>query len=243
MTTQTEIQALLDGVATALYDAEPSPTRQAPGGRSSSGRDRLPINPRLADARHHLKHTLTSWALLVSEESDAPIDCDDTSESTAAWLYQHADFLATHPAAADFTTEIRDATTTIIQCIDTADDRVLVGTHAGMAVYARAGDKTITLPDGTTRTVKEMRDHLRHDLVDEVLPAAQCAGAVNVLHDVEITAKQIRKTYENDDARRRAGKIGPHAGLRFIRYVGREKAFRVGDVATRLVDNGRRRVS
>lgn len=242
MTSPADIHAILDGVITALYDAEPSPTRQAPGG-SGGDRDRLPINPRLTDARHHLKHILVSWALLVEEESGRDFDAADTPESVAGWLWQSAHFLATHPAVDDFTTEIRDATSAITRCVDIADDRVFVGMHAGMAVYARAGDKTITLPDGTTRTVKEMRDHLRHDLVDEVLPAAQCAGAVNVIHGTSITAKQIRKAYENDESRRRTGAIGPHAGLRFVRYVGREKAFRVGDVATRLIKYGHRRVS
>lgn len=231
MTAQ-DIRDLMDRVHDVLTMAEPSPAGQSLDGGSS--RDRLPINPRLTDAKHNLHATLTSWARMTAEEKPTPIDCDNNPYSISAWLYQHADWLTTHPAADDLTTEINDALTEILHCIDRGDDRIFLGVHAGEEIYATKGQKTVTLPGGEVRTVSEIRDWMKHDIQDEVRPPSEVAAILRTLHGMEVTAERIRKTYENDEKRRRDGKMGRRAGLHFIRYEGRQKVFRVGDVAARL---------
>lgn len=227
-----EIRALLDRVHDTLHMAEPSPAGQSLDGGTS--RDRLPINPRLLEATSDLHATLSSWARMISDEKPATVDCDDNPTSIAGWIWGHAEWLAQHPAADDFTQEVTDTLTEILHSIDRGDDRIFLGIHAGEEIYATRGQKTVALPGGEVRTVSEIRDWMKHDIQDEVRPPSEVAAILRTLHGMEVTAERIRKTYENDEKRRRDGKIGRRAGLHFIRYEGRQKVFRVGDVAARL---------
>ena len=122
-------------------------------------------------------------------------------------------------------------TTEILHCIDRGDDRIFLGVHAGEEMYATKGQKTVALPSGEVRTVSEIRDWMKHDIQNEVRPPSEVAAILRTLHGIDVTADKIRKTYENDEKRRKDGKMGRRAGLHFIRYEGRQKVFRVGDVA------------
>lgn len=227
-----DIKALMGQCHDVLTMAEPAPAGQSLDGGSS--RDRLPINPRLTDAKADLHNTLTSWARMVSEEKPTTIDCHDDPLSISAWLYGHADWLTTHPAVDDLHHEITTRTTEILHCVDRGDDRIFLGVHAGEEIYATKGQKTVTLPSGEVRTVSEIRDWMKHDIQNEVRPPSEVAAILRTLHGIDVTADKIRKTYENDEKRRKDGKMGRRAGLHFIRYEGRQKVFRVGDVAARL---------
>lgn len=237
MTTTTDIRDILDSIATILYDAEPSPTKQSLDG-SRGGRDKLPINPRLVDAKHHLKHTLTSWAILVAEETSTTIDCHDTSESIAGWLWQHSAHLANHEAAHDFTTEITDAVDEIRRCIDRGDDRIFLGVHAGEEIYARRGDKTVVFPDGEVRTVEEMLTWLKRKTLDVQGTAREVSIILNVVHGLTVSPKHISNLYITDQRERAAGRLGRHEGLDKAAQAGKQPVFVVDEVLTRLSKTG-----
>lgn len=226
-------RSICDRAHTILNDADPNPTRQSIDGGTT--KDRLPINPKLADARSHLKHLITSWARLISEEKPAPLTCPDELHAILAWIYQHGEWLDQHPAINDFETEIEEALTEILRCIDRGDNRIFCGVHAGQPIYARTGDKLITLPNGETHQVQTLRNQMKSEALDELLSAQQCAAVIRGLFGHPVTKKQIIKAFEYDQTRRDRGELGKLEGLDTAAMSGSTRLFKVEEVMTRLV--------
>lgn len=231
MTAQ-DIRALCDRVHDTLHMAEPTPAGQSLDGGSS--RDRLPINPRLTDATHNLHANLTSWARMVAEEKPTPIDCDNNPYSISAWLYRHADWLTTHPAIDDMHTEISDALTEILHCIDKGDDRIFLGVHAGIQVWASPGQKTVTLPGGEHRTVKEVRGWMQRDTLQVQGTAREVAIILSEVHGIPIAAKRITAHHREDQRARLEGRMGKHEGLDHVAMDGKQPVFLVDEVLSRI---------
>lgn len=231
MTAQ-DIRNLCDRIHDVLNMAEPAPAGQSLDGGSS--RDRLPINPRLTDAKHHLHATLASWARMIAEEKPATIDCNDDPLSTAGWIWGHAEYLATHPAADDFHDETTAAITKILHCIDRGDDRIFLGVHSGIQVWAKPGQKTVTLPGGENRTVEEVRGWMRHQTLQVQGTAREVAIILREVHGLTITPKRIAAYHREDQKARREGRMGKHEGLDHVAMDGRHPVYVVDEVLSRI---------
>jgi len=231
--TAQDVRDLMDRCHDVLTMAEPSPAGQSLDGGSS--RDRLPINPRLTDAKADLHACLTSWARMVAEEKPTRIDCDDNPTSIAAWIWGHADWLAAHPAADDLHHEITDCLTHILHSIDRGDDRIFLGIHAGEAIYARPGQKTVVLPDGSVPTVEEMRGWMRRKTLDVQGTAREVAIILQEVHRMTwVKPQRIIACYREDRKAREKGHLGRHEGLDHVAMDGKQPVFVVDEVLTRL---------
>lgn len=215
-----------------LKDADPTPARQTP--ERGSQQHRLPINPRLVEAKAHLHHIMCSWALLIAEEHNKPYALDDRTETVILWLVKHAALLDTHEARADFIQETTEATNQVRRIIDTADDKVFCGWHGGWPIYARQGQRTITLPDGTVEQVETLRKHLRTQLLDHHCTAKQAATLLQELFGQKCTPKQITGMWREDKTKRTQGKLKPLEGLDTVAMDGKQPVFVLGEVLTRI---------
>lgn len=233
-----EIRAICDRVHDTLHMAEPSPAGQSLDG--GTNRDRLPYNPRLLEATSDLHATLSSWARMIAEEKPSTVDCDDNPTSVAGWIWGHAEWLAQHPAADDFTQEVTDTLTPILHSIDRGDDRIFLGIHAGIEVWAKPGQKTVLLPGGESRTVEEVRGWMKRQTLDHQGTAREVAIILKEVHGLDISPKRITAYYREDTKAREQGRIGKHEGLDHAAMDGKRPVFVVDEVLSRISREARR---
>lgn len=195
-----------------------------------------PMPENLLNARHHLKQTLTSWALLIHEEKPVPLATDGTLWSLTTYIAQHSTWLDQHPAQPDFHTETLEACNTIRKIIDKADNRIYLGRHQGHDIYAHPNQTTITLPDGQTRTVKELRTWRTNKALQHQGTAKEVAHALT-LADIHITPKQIIGYWTHDRTARKHGKLPETTGLKETAMDGKQPIFKVQHVLERLTGN------
>ena len=104
--TAVKVREACDNIHDALTMSESPPTNG--GGKGGVSKSRPPMPTAVIDARVELKHILVSWALLISQEGEFVIDCEDEAMSITGWIYQKADWLGAHEAVDDFLEEVLD---------------------------------------------------------------------------------------------------------------------------------------
>lgn len=82
-------------------------SRRVKRGQYAAG---IRLNEAAVNARTAIVDSLSSWAALVAEERAVGKPRHRNPKSLASFLITHLDWLATHPATADFTEEISDLT-------------------------------------------------------------------------------------------------------------------------------------
>lgn len=202
------IRALCDQISDLIEASLPTAgvQRLSDTGGGSDGRWRAPLHHDTIDARDDLKQILTSWALLIVEERDVEYDSRDETTAIAAWIFQQADWLATHPAYDDFILEVEEAIDGLARIIN-------------RGVSARRPDLASTVHP--------------EDTLNQDLTAEDCATALTQLHNRPITAKQILKLVEVDRRKVAAGTLHQLAALTPSGKDGRRPLFRVQEVLTR----------
>lgn len=229
--TADDIRRLCDQVYDVLMLSETPPHAQ--GGGSGQAGSRPPAPIALIDARAALKATLVSWALLISEEAEVIIDCDDEAMSIAGWIYTKADWLAEHPAADDFHTEITEHIVTIRRMyLPRTDTRRWLGKHQGADVYARPGQTEVVLPDGTVERVETLRNRQAARLWDHVGQASEVADIVRIWFGMDLDTKKLHTIVSNDRKRARIGGLVP--------VDEHPTTYRVSDVVERLMASRKR---
>lgn len=231
-----KIRNLCDQISDLIEAIDPAAPIASYGASEGGGDGQIkyPMTDAMLDARSHLKGILVSWALMVAEEKRDTIDCEDEPSSIAAWLYQRADWIAAHPAFADFIMELEEAIAGLEDVTNRGvSTRKFCGWDNGRPVFAK--DSELLSADATGQTLRNGRAALAITVLDVDLPAKDCAEALK-LHGHAITAKQILKLHEVDERRRVGGKIGPYEGLSPVRREGPRNTpiFRVSEVLARL---------
>lgn len=193
-----------------MAESAPATQNLDSGGRAQ---DRLIINPRLVEAKTELKAILASWALLVVEEARTEFDSNNDILGIAAWIRQHAEFLAAHPAVHDFQQEVEECLAGIIKCLDKGDKHVLVGKFNGESVYAHRDAATVTLPNGEVHRVETLRNDMKRRALGEEGTAKEVAMILNYLHNVKVSAKSIIAMWREDKKARESGRLGELEGL------------------------------
>lgn len=138
--------------------------------------------------------------------SDNPrytLTCRDSSASVAAWLMHHTRWLSRHPAGLEMEDEIKGASDAITRLSDIhLDERIFIGYHGEIPIYAKLGQTEIVLFDGTKIDVALQRDTLVKRLLARPLPPKQCAHVVRFYGGVKVTEQQINRWYSTDSIRR-----------------------------------------
>lgn len=183
----------MDSVHDALSIAEhpPAPKGGQPGSISAS---RPPMPTTILDAKLDLKQKLTSWALMISDEAEVVINCDDNSYSIAGWLYTKADWLAEHPALDDFIDEIEECVKALRRPYASKDERRLVTIFNEAPIYAWPWETTVRLPDGTVHLTHTLREQLRGQTMDRTLAAPNVSAVLREIFNMDVPADTIRKT-------------------------------------------------
>lgn len=209
------IRNLCDQISDLIEVSLPTASvqRLSDTGGGSDGRWRAPLHHDTIDARDNLKQILTSWALLIVEEREVEYDSRDETTAIAAWIFQQADWLATHVAYDDFILEVEEAIDALARIVN-------------RGVSARRPDLASTV---------RAEDTLTQDLTAE-----DCATALTQLHNHPITAKQILKLVEVDRRKVVDEKLHEAAALTPVEYDGRRPLFRVQEVLTRAKKSARR---
>ena len=224
------IKSLMDSVHDALSIAEHPPAPR--GGQSGSvSASRPPMPVAILDAKLDLKQKLVSWALMVSDEAEVVITCDDNSYSIAGWIYTKADWLAEHPALDDFLGEIEECVKTLRAPYRSRADLEYCGEHQGEKVYVRRGQTTAVLPDGTVERVSSLKAWSHAQMLDVIDTPKRVAEIASVIFGIQVTAKAIT-TASSDDSnpnRPKRSRI-----LEPVNADGGRKLYRVSDVLERF---------
>lgn len=202
----------------------------APGGGQAW---KAPMHHDTIEARDHLKQTLVSWALLIVEERKVEYDSRDEASAVAAWIFQHADWLGSHPAASDFIAEVEEAIHELNRIANRGvSSRKFCGWDNGRPIFTE-GTSGIT-GDGTVLELRNGQDELRQKILTQDLTAKDCAEALK-LHDVHVTAKQILRMMEVDAGRVKAEKLSELEALTPVFREGKRETpyFRMQEVLTR----------
>lgn len=224
--TPDDIRSLCDRVhdVCALAETPPSGNTQG-GGGGDSAKPPVPIG--FLDAKVSLHQVLASWALMVGEEGEFVIDCDDNAMSMAAWLFTKAEWLAGHPAADDFHAEVSEAVSALASFYKPRrDDRKYLGEHSGVPIYAKPAQELVELPDGTTHRVATVRGWQLAQSWDYVGTCTEVADIARVLFGYDIDARKLSTIASNDKMRDRRDGLKP--------VTEEPKTYRVSDVVTRL---------
>lgn len=220
-----QIRNAMDAVHDALSIAEHPPAPKGGQSGSTSG-SRPPMPTAILDAKLDLKQKLTSWALMVGEDGEFVINCDDDTLSIAGWIYTKADWLAEHPALDDFMDEIDECVKALRRPYASKDERRLVHiTDDGMPVYAWPWEATKQLPDGTVERTHTLRERLKGRTLDRTLAAPNVSAVLREIFDMDVPADTIRKTAKR-------GKLTKYP-----------EGFNVGEVVERFATRGQKLAS
>ncbi|MCD1287329.1 hypothetical protein CV023_16055 [Brevibacterium sp. CCUG 69071] len=183
----------MDSVHDALTISEHPPSPKGDTG-GSTGASKPPMPVSILDAKLDLKQKLVSWALMIGEEREVVIDCDDNSYSLAGWIYTQAEWLAEHAALDDFTTEIQECVKALRRPYASKDERRLVTIFAGAPIYAWPWETTVRLPDGTVHLAHTLREELKGQTMDRTLAAPNVSAVLREIFNMDVPADTIRKT-------------------------------------------------
>lgn len=227
------IQQATERTLTALAIAQHKPSPKGTGGGSSNVEPPMPLPVGIISAKRELRDILLLWTDLVSDGMDVVAHCDPTEASMLTWLAGHerAEYLAAHDAAGDFLDELTAVTKSLENPYLPRNGYKYIGNVAGTPLYAKDGQKDITLPDGETMTVQDVRETAANDLLNYEGTAEKVALIINEYFGHTITPRQVSDARSMDSRPGKGRKVGK---LESLRTEGAKHIYRVHDVLTRL---------
>lgn len=227
------IQQAIERTQFALILATTKPSPKGEGGGGGSIEPPLPLPVGIISAKRDLRDLLLLWTDLVSDGMEIVPDCDPTEVSMLDWLGggERAVFLAGHEAGMDFLEEITLVTKAIENPYLPRNGYKYIGNVAGSPLYAKDGQKEVTLADGETMTVQAAKEHAAHNLLNYEGTAEKVALIINEYFGHTITARQVSEAQRNDKRKEGGRKLEP------IRTDGRTHIYTVFDVLERLCKN------
>lgn len=197
-------------------------------GGSAGAETPLPWHAKAAEAQHHLKALLVTWARMCEEEHvrhcsprTKPLDeHDDNIPALSRWLLWRVDGLELHPAGPDAHEEITDAVAQCRRLVDRPPERWYAGPcdlcRADLYATSRQGQvqcRTEQCP--ASYDIAERRDWLLAAAEDRLVGAADLARAVSWLgaqpltrHRVGMWAKRGRILAKGHDGTRPLYRVG-----------------------------------
>ena len=219
-------------VALTIATTKPSP-RGDNGGGGGAIEPPLPLPVGIISAKRELRDILLLWVDLVSDGMDVVAHCDPTDTSMLEWLAgnERATFLAAHDAAGDFLDELTTITKSLESPYLPRNGYKYIGNVAGSPLYAKDGQKEVTLPDGETMTVQAAKEHAANNLLNYEGTAEKVALIISEYFGHAITPRQVSEAQRNDKRKEGGRKLEP------IRTDGRTHIYTVFDVLERLCKN------
>lgn len=206
-------------------------------GYVSNGGDEipLPLNMNAVEAKLLLRDRLVSWCRDLWERNSArdengaipPLDLRPGVLAASRWLMRHPTWIALHPAVDDLYDEIRETIRQAWRAVDTAPDKVYIGTCSTVVeqwwddedqrpegpapvcaeeLYARDGDWEKRCPVcATIHDVEERQEVLASAVEHQYVPAGTLVGVVGGRGE-RLTEQMLRSL-------RRRGKVTAYVRL------------------------------
>ena len=214
----------------ALVVAEHKPSPRGESGGSGSVVPPLPLPAGIISAKRELRDLLLDWTALVSEGLAVVAHCDPTEPSMLAWLGsgERADYLAAHEAAQDFLEEITEVTKQLESPYLNRPSRKYIGNYGGGAVYVRDGQQQVTLADGETHNVTDLKAHNAAHMLDMEGTASEVANIIEAFFGHDMKPQRIIMAHKNDKRKQEGPK------LESLRKEGNSHIYKVWDVLNRL---------
>ena len=215
--------------ALLLATEKPSP-KLSGGGGGSSIEPPMPLPAGIISAKRELRDMLLDCVGLVSEGLEVVAHCDPTEPSMLAWLGsgERAEYLAAHDAGMDYLDELEGITRQLESPYLPRAGKKYIGTHEGVALYAREGQRTVELPNGDTIPVIEAKDAAADRLLTYEGNAEKVALIIETYFGHELKPKRITKAADNDKRNNKPNPLTP------TQTVGRNHHYRVEDVLNRF---------
>lgn len=214
--------------ALILSQHKPSPKMDIGGGTTIE--PPMPLPASIISAKRELRDMLLDWVGLVSEGMQVVAHCDPTEASMLDWLGsgERADYLAAHEAGMDFLDELTVVTKSLESPYMPRAGKKYIGNYGGGAVFVREGQREVTLADGETHQVADLRAYNAAHMLDMEGTASDVANIIKAFFGHNITPKQIKDAQYNDKRQRR------DTPLQALRKDGNAHIYRVWDVLNRL---------
>ncbi|WP_181272818.1 hypothetical protein [Brevibacterium oceani] len=216
--------------ALLIATEKPSPKPQNGGGGGSSIEAPLPLPVGLISAKRELADWLADWCSLVRDGLEVVATYDLDEHSRLEWLGsgERAEFLANHETAQDFLDEITVLTKQLENPYLPRAGKKYIGFYGGGNVYIRDGQTEVTLEDGETHRVADLRAYNAAHMLDTEGTASDVAEIIKTFFGHDITPQKITVAHRNDKTRKEGKRLEP------IRKEGNSNIYRVWDVLNRL---------
>ena len=216
--------------ALLIATEKPSPKPQNGGGGGSSIEAPTPLPVTLISAKRELADWLTDWCSLVRDGLQVVATYDLDEHSRLEWLGtgERAEYLASHEAGMDFLEEITALTKQLENPYLPRAGKKYIGNYGGGAVYIRDGQQQVTLADGETHNVTDLRAYNAAHMLDMEGTASDIAEIIKAFFGHDITPQRIIMAHKNDKRKQEGPK------LESLRKEGNSHIYKVWDVLNRL---------
>lgn len=216
--------------ALLIATEKPSPKPQNGGGGGSSVEAPLPLPVTLISAKRELADWLADWCSMVRDGLDVVANYDLDEHSRLEWLGtgERAEYLAGHETAQDFLDEITVLTRQLEAPYLPRAGKKYIGNYGGGAVYVREGQTEVTLQDGETHQVANLRAYNAAHMLDMEGTASDVANIIKAFFGHELKPEKITIAHRNDKTRKEGKRLEP------VRTEGKKHIYRVWDVLNRL---------
>ena len=217
-----------DALLIATEKPSPRPDNGSGGGSSIEPPTPLPVG--LISAKRELADWLADWCSMVRDGLEVVATYDLDEHSRLEWLGtgERAEYLAAHETAQDFLDEITTLTRQLENPYLPRAGKKYIGNYGGGAVYIREGQTEVTLQDGETHQVANLRAYNAAHMLDIEGTAADIANIIETFFGHKIDAKKIIMAHKNDKRKQEGPK------LESLRKEGNSHIYRVWDVLNRL---------
>ena len=216
--------------ALLIATEKPSPKPQNGGGGGSSIEAPLPLPVTLISAKRELADWLMDWCSLVRDGLQIVATYDLDEHSRLEWLGtgERAEFLAGHDAGMDFLEELTALTKQLENPYLPRAGKKYIGNYGGGAVYVRDGQQQVTLADGETHNVTDLKAYNAAHMLDMEGTASDIANIIKAFFGHDITPQRIIMAHKNDKRKQEGPK------LESLRKDGNSHIYKVWDVLNRL---------
>lgn len=224
------IRQAVERTQQALIVAEHKPSPRGQGGGSNTVEPPMPLPVTLISAKRELADWLADWCSMVRDGLEVVATYDLDEHSRLQWLGtgERAEYLAAHDAGMDFLDEITVLTRQLESPYLPRAGKKYIGNYGGGAVYVREGQQEVTLQDGETHQVADLRAYNAAHMLDMEGTASDVTKIIKTFFGHDITPKQITMRRADDQRSNREHK------LESIRRDGNAHIYRVWDVLNRM---------
>lgn len=190
----------------------------------------MPLPVGLISAKRELADWLMDWCSLVRDGLDVVANYDLDEHSRLQWLGtgERAEYLANHETAQDFLDEITVLTRQLENPYLPRAGKKYIGNYGGGAVYVREGQQEVTLQDGETHQVANLRAYNAAHMLDMEGTASDVANIIKAFFGHDLKPEKIAIAHRDDKKRKEGKRLEP------VRTEGKKHIYRVWDVLNRL---------